>query len=154
MDATFIIPLRRHVRTVVYINAVTLAFFCSGLATVKSNSLLNYCIFWSICYLLITVYSFCHRFYDFPVRINIHEDYLEVDCRVLFIFQRKYCWRKEDIKISNRNTTELIKFRNITIYNKSKRGGGIQFDMIAVKGETLDDILEALIINGYEIKTR
>lgn len=154
MDATFVIPLRRHVRTLAIFNAMTIGLFCYGLAKVKSNNMTPYLIECAIVYLFTAVYSFCHRFFDFPIRIDIHEDYLEVDCRVLFIFHREYCWRKEDVKISHRYTAEVIRFRNIIICNKYKRGYGIQFDMIAVKGKTLDGILKALIINGYEIQTR
>jgi len=154
METKFIIPLQRHARTLAFFNVIALGFFCRALAQVKNNSLYSELIIYTVIYSLIVIYSAYNRFYNFPVRIDIHEDYLKIECRELFIFPRKYCWQKKDIRVFLRCTTEVIKLRNIRIKNKKEHGDGIQFDGLAVKKKDLDDIIEALTVNGYEIETK
>lgn len=89
--------------------------------------------------------------WDYPIRLMIHEDTLEIECKFLFFLPRSYHWKKENVRIVY--YPEVIKLSSIVIYNE-KIKVGILFESIAVKRERLNTILNDLRMSGYEIQNK
>ena len=115
----------------------------------KGNSFLPF--FFIFCLVVIIIHVFFaikKNRWVFPILLIINEDSLEIDCRLFFLFPKKYCWKREDVTIVY--YPEILKMSSIIVLdNKSKVQ--LLFESIATKKEQLNNILNGFRLNGYRI---
>jgi hypothetical protein len=88
----------------------------------------------------------------FPVKLTIREDSLEVDCKFLFFFSRKYRWRKEQVCIRHRFTIgKKVSSIIILRHNSHER---ILFESFSITVKMIDQIVSVFSEKGYDVDSK
>ncbi|SKC57290.1 hypothetical protein SAMN06298215_1701 [Bacteroidales bacterium WCE2008] len=158
MESQIIIPRRQHIRAFVLETLFFIFMLCLCLPRIlysqnKEANLLFFKIFCSIVVIAYIIISIYYRKWEYPVKLTIKDDSIVIDVMFLYIFKRRYNWKKEYVKIEIKYYPGSNKFRTIIISVKDMHNG-IQFGETALKSELFDQILDSLMKNGYEIAQR
>ena len=146
----------RHLRT--FILEFILIFFAlliclpDMLYSRWDNALRFFIVYSIVVIVLHIVLAIAYRRWEFPVKLVITEEYIDIYCLFLFFFHRQYHWEKGSIMIEHRHTIGG-KISSIAICNKIGRDR-VLFESFAITREIIGIILSALERNGYEIDSK
>lgn len=156
--ATIVIGLKRYLRIVYFIIILSILTFPAFMTTGEpsdwfSRKSIMMAVFWdTMCVVIIFLRFFFTKMLDFPVRIIIEEDYLDIQCIIFFLKKRRYLWDKKDVSVSFIKKFGLPSWNYLTIaHSKMKKHQAILFSQLTLNKELLSQILDELKEHGYDV---
>ena len=156
--ATIEIGLKRYLRIVYFVIILSIltfpAFMTIGdpLVWFSRKSIMMAIFLDLMCVIIIILRLFLTNTLDFPVRIIIEEDHLDIQCVFFSLKKRRYLWGKKDVSVSFIKKFGLSSWNYLTIaHSKMKKHQGILFSRLILNKELLSQILDELKEHGYDV---
>jgi len=153
------IDIKRHIRTLLFELSVLFFWIILSLPELllscnnDRSIMMWFIITWGVILLAHIVFALHYNRWIFPVKLSIGKECIEIECRFLFLLTRKYCWKKEEVLITQRHSTLFANMNSIAISNKTGQDRVI-FESIAVKKDQMTLILYELKANGYTFDSK
>ena len=156
--ATIEIGLKRYLRIVYFIIILSILTFPAFMTIGDSSdwfsrkSIMMAVFLDTMCGVIIILGFSLTKKMDFPVRIIIEEDHLDIHCKSFFLKKRSYSGVKKDVSVSFIKKFGLPSWNYLTItHSKMKKHQAILFSRLTLNKELLSQILDELKEHGYDV---
>ena len=153
---TIVIKNSRHLRLllleIISLSIAILGCLCNMLSSRCDGALQTFlagCIFMASLHVIVSI---VRGRWMFPIKLTITKEYTDIDCLFIFCFPKRYHLSKGNMIVeqwvSPKGKTNCMTIRRKKCHRK------IYFYSFPITQEKIDNILFALIRNGYEIDSK